>query len=77
MEDVIYLRRLTTKDGIVGPIEIMNDPRPRELRQAKPDLGVFICEEQSILSESGHGLQTREYYMKKQKHAILIEMEEV
>lgn len=69
----IYLRRLRTKDGIIGPIEQVFEPRPTEHRATRCLPRATIIE----LPDYEMGLQqSRRYRIKEQVECLLFEMEE-
>lgn len=75
-DDLIILRRLRTKDGIVSDIQELVEYRHEEIRSAMPRLSVTAAFEDSV-SCAARPPDARRYRETKRYQAILIEMEEV
>lgn len=75
MEKPIYLKRLRTKDGIVGPIQEVFEPRMDELRVMNHKYlpATAIGE---LPDTSDNMPQMRRYRLKRQTTCVLFEMEE-
>lgn len=71
-EKVKYLRRLKTRDGVVGPIEETPQPQYREMRALGAKLHATV--EVETLGASMY--EARRYVARREVPAILIEMEE-
>lgn len=74
MSEPIFLRRLKTRDGVLGPIEQINDPRPQYMRALSSKLAGMRCEELVVMPALPES--HRRYTLRKQVQAILLEMEE-
>lgn len=67
--DVIILRRLKTKDGIISAIQELPEYKMSEERLVRKKLSAFLVQEYDTW-------KTRRYTIKRQTSCILLEMEE-
>lgn len=75
MKEPRSFRRLTTRDGIRGPVEEMHEYRPDEVRAERPRIRIDYCAELDPSEVPSH-CKSRRYREKSRELVYLIEFEE-